>query len=328
MRLAAGGLACLLLLGLSVPVGGTGTKGKTERISMTTGSWSIDPDGHKDKGQVQLELRREWRTEKGGTGRAIHSFGIAREQLSGLSPDDWTARDADVRFTLDRDAGRVRFEGTMRRGRGSGTYSFEPSAAFRSELKRGGFREVTDDDLLRLVLHDIGREWIGGFDGRGDRLTLDDIVRFKVHGVTPEYFASLTVGGYRALTPDDIVRFKVHGVDAEYVSALADLGVSRPSPDELVRLKLHGVDTEYVREMLLLASPKPDVDDMVRMHIHGVEPEFVRGLRSAGYGPLGSEELVRLKVNGVSTSDARRARTRYGNLSVEELIRLKHRGQI
>jgi hypothetical protein len=324
MRVVArGALACLLALGLSAPVGAMETQGKAERISMTTGEWRVSPEA--DRGYVKLELRREWRSSK-GNGRSIHSFDIRREELAGLSPGDWTGS-GEVDFIVTRDAGRMRFEGTMRRGRGSGTYAFEPNSAFRAQLARDGFRDVTDDDLMRLALHDIGREWIRGFD-HGDRLALDDIIRFKLHDVSPEYVNALLVSGYRGIGPDEIVRFKVHGIDADYVRALAVLGSDGPSPDELVRLKVHGVTPDYVRDMRALASPPPGVEDIVRMHVHGVQPEFVRGMMSAGYGRLGPEALVRLKVSGVTASDARRARTRFGELSVEELIRLKHRGQI
>ena len=291
--------------------------------SATQGEWKLEPTDR--PGQVQMELHSSWQNGS-SQGSSTNSFGIAKSDLFGRGSSDGH----DVDFSLVRDAGRLHFRGELRQHgeRGSGEYTFEPDPAFTAELERMGFRRVQPDDLMRLCLHDIGREWIRGFSRQADRLTVDDLVRFKVHDVSPAFVDAMAASGYRDLSADDLVRLKVHDVSIDYVRTLGNLGYDRPSADDLVRLKVHGVEPSYVRELLALADPRPSIDDMVRLHVHGVEPGYVREFRSLGYERLAADDLVRLKVHGVSPSDARRARARYGEISADELIRLKTRGAI
>ena len=313
-----------LTAGLALAAATAGAAVKTHFSQPTSGDWRLDPRSG-EPGSVQLELHREW---SNGTshGNSTNSFDVRRENLPGIQGDDWTAGNANVRFDLVRDAGTLHFDGTMRHGRGMGDFTFEPDSRFQDELERAGFRDIEPEDMMRLALHDIDRSWVRGFDGR--HMTLDDLVRFKVHDVSPAFVKTMAAGGYRDLSGDDLVRLKVHQVDPEFVRQLGQLGYDRPSADDLVRLKVHGVDADYIRDLLSLASPKPTVDDMIRLHVHGVEAAYVRDMRDVGYDRLAADDLVRLKVHGVTPALARRAKSRFRDVSVDDLIRLKVRGEL
>jgi hypothetical protein len=220
--------AAASLLGLTSPV----AAGSSSDPDPTHGEWEIQRSQDSGDDQVQLRLHHEWHNGS-GTHNHSSSFDVARDQL-GISRADWQAGRANVAFDLTRDAGTVHLKGTLQHGVGSGEYEFEANPRFRDELSRAGIRNVEDEDLMRLAIHDIDRSWVRGFAGRD--LTVDDLVRFKVHDVSPEFVRAMSTGGYRDLTGDDLVRFKVHGVEPRFVQELGDLGYDRPSPDDLIRL--------------------------------------------------------------------------------------------
>ena len=313
-------LAAASLLGTTSPV----AAGSSSDPDLTRGEWEIQRSNDSGGDKVQLRLHHEWHN---GSGTHAHSssFDVSRDQL-GISREDWRAGRANVTFDLTRDAGTVHFEGTLQHGEGSGDYEFEANPRFRDELTRAGIRDVEDEDLMRLAIHDVDRSWVRGFAGRD--LTVDDLVRFKVHDVSPEFVRAMSTGGYRNLSGDDLVRFKVHGIEPEFVQELGSLGYDRPSPDDLVRLKVHGVEPSYIRELMSIASPKPSVDDVIRLHVHGVEASFARDFRSAGFDELAADDLVRLKVHGVTPELAKRAKSRYRDVTVDDLIRLKVHGEL
>ena len=49
----------------------------------------------------------------------------------------------------------------------------------------------------------------------------------------------MAAAGYDDIPADDLVRFRIHGVDPEYVSELAELGFDHMSRDDLVRGRIH-----------------------------------------------------------------------------------------
>lgn len=317
-------LHTLGLLGLMLVVSLTAAAKTRDSSSPAEGDWKIEPQ-QGESGKIQFQLHREW-TNENGHSVVSSSFDLRREDLSGLRREDWTSDHADVAFDLVRDAGTVHCQGVMRHGRGIGEYTFEPDARFAEEVERAGYGTPTPDEMMRFAIHDVDRTYLRGFQGRHDRI--EDLIRFKVHDVTPAFVNTMSAGGYRDLSADDIVRFKVHGVDPSFVRELGGLGYDRPSPDDLVRLKVHGVSADYIRDLLALASPKPSMDDMIRMHIHGVEASYVKELRDAGFDRLPADDLVRLKVHGVSPGEARRARSRDRASTVDDVIRLKVRGEL
>ena len=313
-------LATASLLGMTSPV----AAGSSSDPDPTRGEWEIQRSNDLGGDKVKLRLHHEW-SKGGDQSNMSYSSDIARDRLD-ISSGEWKASRADVSFDWTRDAGTVHFQGTLRHGEGSGDYEFEPDPRFRDELTRAGFREVDDYQMMRLAFHDIDRSWVRGFAGRD--LSLDDLVRFKVHDVSPDFVRAMSSGGYRGLSADDLVRFKVHGVEPRFVQELGDLGYDRPSPDDLIRLKVHGVEPSYIRELMAVASPKPSVDDVIRLHVHGVEASFARDFRSAGFDGLAADDLVRLKVHGVTPELAKRAKSRYRDVTVDDLIRLKVHGEL
>jgi beta-lactamase regulating signal transducer with metallopeptidase domain len=98
---------------------------------------------------------------------------------------------------------------------------------------------------------------------------------------------------------DDLIRMRIHGVSPAFVREIEQVGYSGLSVDQLVKMRIHGVSPVFVREMEQVGYSGVSVDQLVKMRIHGVSPAFVRELREAGIEDLSIDTLVRLRISGV-----------------------------
>ena len=57
-----------------------------------------------------------------------------------------------------------------------------------------------------------------------------------------EWRAHMAALGYRNFSADELVTMRIHGVSPEYVASLQRAGMTHLSADELVRLRLAGFD--------------------------------------------------------------------------------------
>src|SRR4029453_13463628 len=69
---------------------------------------------------------------------------------------------------------------------------------------------------------------------------LEDVVRMKDHGVTPEYLADRKEI-LKDLTVAEVVRLRDHGITPGFVNHARSRGFKTTDPDELVRLKNGGL---------------------------------------------------------------------------------------
>src|SRR4051812_41187546 len=145
----AAGLLMALLAGfqpLEQPQTSAGVISGTWRARLSD-SWT-----RRDRqGWGSLELERDADRHYGTSGRQ------SELEAAGIRGDSFTG--SGVHFALQRDAGRLDFEGAFDAGRGAGTFRFTPDGAFVSALQKGG-RAVSADDALRLALHDVDRAFI------------------------------------------------------------------------------------------------------------------------------------------------------------------------
>ena len=92
---------------------------------------------------------------------------------------------------MQRDAGRIDFEGAFDAGRGAGTFRFTQNAGFVSALQKSG-RQVSTDDVMRLALHDVDQAFIASIEAAGYKnVSVEDLVKMRIHGVDAEYIAGL-----------------------------------------------------------------------------------------------------------------------------------------
>ncbi len=265
--------------------------------SAITGQWLIEPG---DKaGTVQLTLQRH-----DGSRRHHMSSSdvVVSSQVRGL---DWkqaqSSSGAAVRFQIQRDAGSFACEGWFRDGKGSGHFTFAPSAGFRSDMRALGYGGLSGEEIFSLAVHDLTRAYIRELGRLGyNRLPYEKLIAMHIHGVTPAYIRELAALGHRKLDADQLVAMRIHGVSAQAIRQFAALGYRGLDEDQLVAMRIHGVSPELVRELGTVGYRSIPADKLVAMRIHGVSPDFIRRLRKRGYDKLSVDELISLKIHGVA----------------------------
>jgi hypothetical protein len=287
---------------------------------------------------AQAALRGAWHARQSNDGsvhlslvrdHSSHGRNYKLSELNGLSGGQLSAtNDTPVKFTMARDAGTLVFDGVFGDGEGSGRFTFTPNAGYASDLRNMGIRsseDIDDERLYSLAVLDVSRQFIRDMQASGYNVSLEDYVRFRIHGASPEYVRELKSLGYGDLSAEDLVRFRIHGVSTEYVRAMRDLGYT-PAADDLVRFRIHGVSPELVKTLRTEGYRDISSDELVRFRIHGVSSDFIRSLHALGYKPTG-DELVRMRIHGVSTEFIESLRDAgYSNIPVDKLIQMRIHG--
>ena len=100
------------------------------------------------------------------------------------------------------------------------------------------------------------------------KLSADELVRARDHGVSPSSRADAQIAGYGTLTMDQLVNARDHGV-----SASSSVRWRRPATltlEEMIKARDHGVGTDFVKEMAALGYSKLSLDELVNARDHGV----------------------------------------------------------
>ncbi|MEO8429925.1 MAG: M56 family metallopeptidase [Acidobacteriota bacterium] len=175
---------------------------------------------------------------------------------------------------------------------------------FLGRLSALGYTRASLNELRSLRTHGVRTEDISEYGRVFGRVTLDDCVRLRIHGATPEFVRSFVRAGYPHLSVDQALALRIHGATAEDAAVLST-GDSRPDVDAIVSARIHGVDAAFTREMRAAGFPDAGVEELTSFRIHGVTPEFVRTMRSLGFESLSSEEATGFRIHGVTTEFVR-----------------------
>src|SRR5205085_120973 len=101
----------------------------------------------------------------------------------------------------------------------------------------------------------------------------------------------------RQLRPDQLVAFRIHGVTPEFVGAVVEAGYERAAPDEILALRIHGVTPEAITEMAGVLGRLP-LETHVAFRIHGVTAERIRAANARSSATLSSDELIERQIRG------------------------------
>jgi len=157
-------------------------------------------------------------------------------------------------------------------------------------------------------------------------LSVDDLVSFKIHGVTAEYIRGLQNAGFKP-SADEIVSMRIHGVTAEYAEALKGRGISNLTIDQLLAGRIHGITPETVEQLKAAANGNLSFDDAVAARIHQMTPEFVRSLRDAGFSSLTFDQAIAARIHGVDINTIRELRDAgLENLTFDDVITARIHG--
>lgn len=322
---------------------------------------------------VAESLSGTWTATVRGDGWMHMNFSIGRRMnmgvtlpyssLAGVSAAALQASSTTpVAFSIEREAGTVQMEGTVRQGKGSGHLEFEPNRGFDDQLKsigvrmKGktlddetlflftvhspdsplqlireiqglGYRDLDIDDVIGIVIHRITPEYVREVRAlQLGELSLRDLTSLRIHGVSAAYVREMRAAGFPRPDKDDVISWRIHNVTPAFVREIRDFGYRDADTRDLLSMSMHGVRPDFIRELRDLGFENLSVDRLVSLRIHGVTPEFIREMRTLGYD-VPAEELQTMRIHGVTPSLVRRLREAgYENLSVEKLIQIRIHG--
>ncbi|MFL5555382.1 MAG: hypothetical protein ACJ78D_06275, partial [Gemmatimonadaceae bacterium] len=157
------------------------------------GSWRLYYQPSRERVQLTFE-----HYENGYRRNGMTSFGVRPTELRGLPSSQLSSYSGPVRFQLVRDAGTFNFEGQLRDGHGTGSFTFSPDSRFPQELASRGYERPTTGQQFWLALHDVGYSMIDELRRQGyERPSVDELVTMGMHGANLAYMKSLSNAGYR-----------------------------------------------------------------------------------------------------------------------------------
>ena len=68
----------------------------------------------------------------------------------------------------------------------------------------------------------------------------DELVKFRIHKVTPAFIREMREVGFADVTEDQLVRMRIHRVDAQFVSDARADGYAMTTPGDAVDLAIRG----------------------------------------------------------------------------------------
>jgi hypothetical protein len=238
-----------------------------EDAAPVRGTWKLSNWTINDSVRLTLSYRK-------ASSRWDWSSDQELAELHGLTSGQLHAVSTPASFTLERDPGVFFFEGTILLGIGRGEYRFLASPSFAAKLAALGYDAIDEADasLMIMAVRDVSLAYAADVKRLGLKdVAVQDLVRFRDHGISIGFIRELVASGYPGLTGDGVIRLRDHGVSPSFVKALVDAGRSAASVDEIIRLNDHGVDATYIARIQSAGFKDVTVDQIVRLHDHGVD---------------------------------------------------------
>jgi hypothetical protein len=253
------------------------------------GTWAILSDA----GQVRLELNwSSGRSSGQSTLRPIdaNALGIASALVS---------NGEHVHFGLHREAGDYSLEGWIAGGKGGGTYTFTPNAAFFDDMRSRGYNVTGPEKELAAADLDITREYVNELEHAGVSLDFDRLIAFRALGIDGAYINSIAAVGFTHLNAEQLESLKALRIDRSYVEGIRAQGVTGVNEESVVELKALHVDESYMQELATAGYPHLSARDYVQLKALHVDGEYVKDLARHGLTHLTVQQLVNYKALGI-----------------------------
>lgn len=201
----------------------------------------------------------------------------------------------------------------------------KPSGSYIDGMTAAGYTKLSVDELVEMKQHGVSPEYVKALKSLGYPLpSVETVVRLVDHGVSIGYIKRLGDLGYKNLSFEELIEAADHGVRTDVIEAFNAAGYSNLTMDQLVRAVDHGVAPGYIKAINELGFGKLSLEMLIRMVDHGVSVGYIREIRSLGYDNISAEQFIRLADHGVNASFLRKAKEKgFGNLSLDELIKLR-----
>lgn len=207
---------------------------------------------------------------------------------------------------------------------GSGQDDEQTPNDFIKQFKQLGYDNVPIDDIIKLKIHNVTPEFVKMFNKAGyNNIPLNDVVALKIHSVTPDFIDSFKKAGYKNISLDEAKSLKIHNVSPNAASEYVKIGYSNISISKLISLKIHNVSPEYIKEFKKTQFGDLPLDDIMSFKIHRVTPEFVQSFKDIGFKNITADQAKSLKIHNVTPEFIKSLKEQDKDISLEQAIRIK-----
>ncbi|MEK6396828.1 MAG: M56 family metallopeptidase [Terriglobus sp.] len=176
------------------------------------------------------------------------------------------------------------------------------------------------DEIIRLRSIGVTPEYAGAMAQAGmGKPTLKELASLKAMGVTPEYVKSLKASSNVPMTFHDVVAFKAQGVTPEYAKQVEAMGLGTPTMHDLTSLKAVGVTPEYVAGLKSAGFTPKDLHEVMTMRAVGVTPEYASAMAQAGFPTTSTHDLVSMKAQGMTPEYAKWLKASFPNADMHAM---------
>jgi hypothetical protein len=141
-----------------------------------SGQWTMNGPSIKD--HVDFTIHHT-----GARGRTSSSSPMPLNQLLGLTRIQLDSLGSTVQFDLVRDAGTFQCQGYIEKESGGGVFVFTANPDFVRDMASLGYPNLSDERVFTFTLHDITRDFIRKSRSRFGNLSIDQLLRVKIHGI-------------------------------------------------------------------------------------------------------------------------------------------------
>jgi hypothetical protein len=278
------------VLGTAFVLLALGTATTVTGADQFRGSWTIAPS--KQPGMVQFGI-----SYRDGGSHSQHESDWPVSTLQGI--DLVSPGKHDVKFTINREAGRIDAEGFLNDGEGAGVFRFAPDAGYAPAMSKLGFGGIDAHMQFTMAIHDVTQDFARTMKAQDlSGLDTEKLIAFRIFDVTPQFIRELRAAGLPARNADMLIAFRVHEVTPGVVSDLRKMGLDLDE-DQLVAFSVHEVTPEYAARVEAQGLGRPNADQLIALRVHDVTPEYIAAMKSRGLRNLTIDRVVELKIHGI-----------------------------
>lgn len=221
------------------------TPATNQAQEVVKGEWFID-FSRPEPDKVQLTLIKQ--KMRGGSSKYTHGSGVSINEIQGLSREQASGGQREVKFRIEREAGTFELEGFFREGKGAGFLTLMPSRSFVSAMDSRGYDNLNEYDLFSAAANDVSVKLIDDLRSAGyDRLSFKEIIEADIFKLSGEYVRDLKTAGYENLTFKDLREARIFKIDSQFVKEIQTAGFASLPLKTLVELRVYEITPEFIR---------------------------------------------------------------------------------